>query len=467
MNLLRNSLFLSIFFVLALSGLSQPSSDELSLIMNQWLTENDNPAIVGCIVKGEEIIWMDAFGMANVEEENEATVNTPFMLASVSKTYTGMALVKAVSESTSVSFDDPVNDHLSFVVEHPDFPLSDITIWELLTHTSGIDDNWDVMPYCDGDCNSVLGDFMFGYFTPGQADYDANANFHNWEPGTSYSYSNMGAALCGHVVEAISGIAFNTYCEQYLFEPLCMTNTHWFLSEFDDVDEIAVPYDTWGGTGAIDHYGYPDYPDGQLRSSISDVANWLLMAANDGHFAGTTILDPLLMDNAMSPHYGGDQGLIWYSETLAGDEVWGHNGGDQGVSSDIVVSKENQIGIGLITNGDDYTGGLRGALYQWAKQQDGTGAGWPDCTLSVDDPEESVVQVYPNPTADLVYIDIPAFEGKVSAELFSHDGKMICEKQANNVSKLTLDLSHVPSGAYILTLNWGDKRLTEKVMKLD
>lgn len=467
MNLLRNSLFLSVFFVFALSGFSQPSSDELSLIMNQWLTENDNPAIVGCIVKGEEIIWMDAFGMANVEEEYEATVNTPFMLASVSKTYTGTALIKAVNDDADVSLDDPVNDLLSFWVQHPDYPLTDVTIRQLLTHTSGIDDNWDVMPYCNGDCNSVLADFLFGYFTPGQDDYDPNANFHNWAPGSNYSYSNMGAALCGHLVEAISGIAFNTYCEQYLFEPLCMENTHWFLSEFDNVDEIAMPYDTWSNTGAIGHYGYPDYPDGQLRSSISDVANWLLMSANDGQFAGTAVLDPLLIDNAMSVHFGNDQGLIWYSETLDGDVIWTHNGGDQGVSSDIVVSKENQIGIGIITNGDDSAGGLLTELYQWAKQQDGTGAGWPDCTSSTDDLDQSPVRIYPNPTQDLIYIEMPDFEGKVIADLVSHDGKVVCQKTSSNTPLLALDLEHVSQGAYILTLSWEDKRLTKKVMKLD
>ena len=458
---------LLIFILIPVTVFSQPTSVELSNIMTEWLDENDNPAIVGCIVKGNEIIWMDAFGMANIEEEYEATVDTPFMLASVSKTYTGMALVKAVNDAPGVSLNDPVSDHLSFWVQHPDFPQTDITIWQLLTHTSGIDDNWDVMPYCAGDCTVALGDFLFGYFTPGQDDYDPNANFQNSEPGYSYSYSNIGAALCGHLVETITGEAFNTYCETHLFEPLCMENTHWFLSEFDDINEIAVPYDTWGNGAAINHYGYPDYPDGQLRSSIRDVANWLLMAANDGHFAGVDVLAPLLIDNAMSPHFNNDQGLIWYSESLDSDIVWGHNGGDQGVSSDILVSKENQIGIGLITNGDDYAGGLKQELYQWAKQQPETGSGWPDCTTSVNkESAPPIVEVYPNPTRDVLYIEISDLEGKVTASLNSNDGKLVYQKEANNTTQLKLDLSKVQLGVYFLTLQWGDNKRIEKVMKL-
>lgn len=456
-----------VFSLFLLSASAQPTSSELTQVMNQWLVANDNPAIVGCIVKGEEVIWMDAFGMANVEDDYVATVETPFMLASVSKTYTGMALVKAVNDHPDAELDDPVNDYLSFWVQHPDFPLTDITIRQLLTHTSGIDDNWNVMPYCDGDCPGTLINFLAGYFTPGQDDYDANQNFHNWEPGSTYSYSNMGAALCGHMVEAITGIAFNTYCEENLFEPLCMTDTHWFLSEFENVDEVAMPYDTWSGGDPIGHYGYPDYPDGQLRSSIKDVANWLLMTVNDGHFAGSTIMDAGLIDDATSVHFGSDQGLIWYTDIVDGDVVWSHNGGDQGVSSDIMVSKENDIGIGVITNGDDYAGSLLDELYEWAKQQGGTGAGWPDCTSSVGEEEENNVGVYPNPSNGVVYIEIPAFEGKVTADLLAHDGKVVCQKSANNTQLLTLDLSHVPQGAYILTLRWGDKRLTEKVMKID
>jgi len=104
------------------------------------------------------------------------------------------------------------------------------------------------MTYYDGDPELELGYFLEEYLISGGEFYNANGNFTNSNPGTNYEYSNIGAALIGYLVEVISEIPFNEYCNENIFEPLEITNAGWFLSEID-IDELAIPYEISGGSG--------------------------------------------------------------------------------------------------------------------------------------------------------------------------------------------------------------------------
>ena len=97
-----------------------------------------------------------------------------------------------------------VNDHLSFDISHPEFPEVPITIKMVLSHTSGIKDNWNFMPFYDGDSPIDLDYYLNQYFTPGGEFFDINSNFTDYAPGTGFSYSNIGAALVGLLAEEIS-----------------------------------------------------------------------------------------------------------------------------------------------------------------------------------------------------------------------------------------------------------------------
>src|SRR5678810_801683 len=87
--------------------------------------------------------------------------------------------------------------------------------------------------------------------------------------GKAYRYSNVGASLAAYLVEAASGIGFDVWCNDRIFEPLAMTRTGWHLADVSR-SEVAMPY-RWSPD--LDkfipygHYGYPDYPDGALRTT--------------------------------------------------------------------------------------------------------------------------------------------------------------------------------------------------------
>ena len=181
------------------------------------------PGLSISVIKNNNIVWEKQFGYANIDEDIFIDENTMFILSSISKTITATALMQ-LFEDNLFMLDDDIDDYLPFDINHPDYPLIPITFKMLLSHTSGIKDNWNVMPYYDGDSPLELNYYLNQYFVPEGEFYNSNSNFTNSIPGSNYNYSNIGAALIGLLVEEISNQSFNEYCNENIFEPLEMDN---------------------------------------------------------------------------------------------------------------------------------------------------------------------------------------------------------------------------------------------------
>ena len=311
------------------------------------------PGLSACILKDGEVVWCQGYGYADLDTERPVTTETPFLLASVSKAIVGIALARAWEEG-HLSLDEPVETWLPFSVRHPDAPNSPITPRMIAAHVSGIDDNWNVMDslYTDGDPTLALSDFMEGYLTPEGRFYNANRNFVGSGPKDTYAYSNIGAALTGLVIEEATGTPFHTWCNQEIFAPLGLKHTAWYLSELD-AGTVALPYEWRLGHYTTDgHYGFPDYPSGQLRASAEDTAALLGLMMRDGG----GIISPDSVDELLAvpyPSLEDEQGLFWYDWTLRGETVWGHNGGELGASTEI-VAWDDGIGAVVLMNAEGY-----------------------------------------------------------------------------------------------------------------
>jgi CubicO group peptidase (beta-lactamase class C family) len=273
----------------------------------------------------------------------------------VSKTVVAVADMMAVEDGT-LTLDDTINNRLDFTVNHPDDPGNPITLRHLMSHTSGITDNWDIMDahYVNGDSSEPLGAFLESYLTPDGEDYRPFANFYEEGVGGVTEYSNIGASLAAYLVESATGTPFDRYTEERIFEPLNMSGG-WFLADLD-LNEVAVPTLVEGGEFVtIPHFGVPDYPDGQLRSDAHSMARFLSMVDNGGVFEGTRYLTEDSVDEMLTPHYNNlddTQGLIWYWWTLDGADVWGHNGGETGTSTEILMREDDGIGTVVLMNSE-------------------------------------------------------------------------------------------------------------------
>lgn len=312
------------------------------------------PGLSACMVVDGEVTWCNGYGERNTDSGDLAYANTPFLLASVSKAVTAVAIMQAV-EDGHLSLDAPIGDTLDFDVVHPDEPGTPITLRHLMGHTSGIADNWDVMDahYVEGDSTEPLGEFLKGYLSVGGPDYSESDNFLRKGVEGVSEYSNIGAALAGYMVEAATGAPFDDYCDQHIFAPLAM-NAGWHLADFDEAD-VAMPTRLRDGEFVtVPHFGVPDYPDGQLRADAHSMATFLAMVDKDGVHGGEPLLSAASVDALLTPAYAdldANQGLLWYWWRLDGDDVWGHNGGETGTSTEIVLRDEDGVGAVVLMNG--------------------------------------------------------------------------------------------------------------------
>ncbi len=408
--------------------------------MNQY----NIPGLAASIVKDGEIYWTGAYGFANIEESIEVTDSTLFMLASTSKTVTGVALMQLWEEGL-FELDDDINDYLPFEVHNPNFPDSTITFRMLLTHTSSISDNWDEMPYYAGDSPIQLGDYLENYLVPGGSYYHS-INYNNIAPGTQWDYCNIAVALVGYLVEVLMG-NFSTYTQDSIFIPLDMNETAWFLSELDTT-HIARPYNY---NNPIAHFGYSDYPSGQLRTSTLQLSKFLSAFMQGGELNYIRILDSStisLMTTVQFPQIDASQGLIWYKLLLNSRWIWGHGGGDTGVGSAMFYSPSENVGVICLcnVNARAFLEVMLDALFNYV------------APVNVEDEISLPIsfrlfQNYPNPfnPSTKIKYSIPKLSFvtiKIYDVLGSEVATLVNEEKPVGTYELTWNAENLPSGVY-------------------
>lgn len=308
------------------------------------------------IVKDGELVWSAGYGLADAERVLPVTPDTPFNLASVSKTITGTAVMQLV-EDGRLDLDVDVSRYLPFRLRHPRHRGKKVTTRQLLTHTASLQDDEDLMDefYVDGDSPIPLRRLLRDYFHPKGRYYDAGFNFYRAAPGRRFEYSNFGYAMLGLIVEGVASQPFDAYCRENVFQPLSMTSTSWRLRRLD-ASQVAMPYEFRGGRFIpYGHYGYPDYPNGLLRSSVKDLAHFVVAHLQNGRFSGRRILEPTTarsMRTVQNPKVASDMGLALFTDRIGGVEVWGHNGGDYGASTQMWLAPAQGFGVILLANGD-------------------------------------------------------------------------------------------------------------------
>jgi CubicO group peptidase (beta-lactamase class C family) len=317
------------------------------------------PGVASAAIFDGEIVWSEGYGFANIEDSIPTGDTTLFMLASISKTFTGTALLQ-LWEKDIFELDDNINDYMPFEVINPYHPDSTIPFRSLMSHTSSLDDNWDVMysTYVQGDTPIPLEQYVQDYFLPGGVYFDPLKNFELWSPETQWEYCNHNFVLIGYLVQNIIGQPFDQYCNDSLFAPLGLTETSWFLAGLD-TNNVAMPYNYSGGSHIpLGHFGYADFPAGTLRTSAVQLARFLKMFLQSGELDGTRILESETVDSMLTiqyPSLSSSQGLAWFYQRVGTRWVWQHGGGDQGVSTLASFCPDDNTAVVVLANLSSYT----------------------------------------------------------------------------------------------------------------
>lgn len=338
-----------------------PTAAEIDALVTSQMAEADLVGLAGSVwVNGREV-WSKGYGHRDDRRTQPFTPTTPLSIASITKTITGVAMMRLVAEG-KLDLDADVNGYVPFPVRNPRFPDMPITLRMIATHTSSITDRWEIYRtsyHWGGDAPLSLADFVTSYFAPEGTRYSVD-NYTTVAPGAERDYSNLGAGLVGFIIERLTGEPLDVYTGRHIFTPLGMRSTGWFLRDLP-TNELSTQFvELEGWAFPLPRYGLTTYPDGGVRTTVSDLSRFFQALLNHGEHEGVRIL-PAAQANAMTQFqfsgpdypdgYGPDEdnsGLFW--RTRRNGEFIGHGGSDPGVQTLMLSTIDRRVAVVLFTN---------------------------------------------------------------------------------------------------------------------
>ncbi len=331
------------------------------------------------LVNDKEILYQNGFGITNFETKQKYDESTVQNIASVSKTFIGIAILKA-QELGKLNLDDPINEYLPFKVINPYYPETPITIRHLATHTSSINDtegyltNAVVLKDTTNLTNNLKIDISPTKFNPPSAKISIEEFLINilgsngqWyseevflkkEPGKLFNYSNIGSTLAALVLEKATGTSYDKLTTAYILEPLQMNSSGW---SFNTIDFSNYTHTFQNKTTPYPYYSLNTYPDGGMLTTANDMSKYILELMK-GYLGKGTLLSKESYNEYFTPQLKAEN-FIDRSTSEYSDEYnmgitmgfgstgnFGHTGGDPGLFSVIWFDKDSKIGRYFIVN---------------------------------------------------------------------------------------------------------------------
>lgn len=383
-----------IFFILILFSCSKDdenitpnpntitTSAELSAAMEDIIKDTDVPGFAVSVVKNNSILYQESFGYADVQAQKPYTNQTVQHIASISKTFVGAAVIKAI-EQGYFTLETDINDLLPVEVKNPKQPNAIIKVKHLVTHTSGLLDNIDIylaenyyiLPGEDISTDvaqtlinglgieqregRTLEEFLAEYYLE-DGDMYSMDNFANTTPGSTWSYSNVATGLMAYLIETVTEQSFDDYIKVNVLQPLGMSSSTYNITEVNQ-NELAKCYldkDT-----PFPLYANDSYAEGNMFTNNEDLGKYLLdmMKGVQGDTevlfsqSGYELLfEDQLTSEIVPSDFADNHGIFWIK---SGNRIQ-HGGNDFGVSTYLELDASGDSGYSLMTNMDasfDYT----------------------------------------------------------------------------------------------------------------
>ncbi len=330
-------------------------------------TDGNVPGISIAVVKGSDVVYLNGFGKADVENDVPVSPVTPFYIASSTKSFTALA-VTMLDRDGVIELDAPMTDYAPEVPFAPEVRGDEVTIRHLLSHTSGLQNSAIVRrtAYTGDHSKQVLHDLLAA--TDASDDTDLG----------EFDYSNLGYVIASLFIDEQTGQRWQDVLAERLFEPAGMIHTTAYASEARAFGQpVAEPYLAFGAGGSAER-AYLVKEDktmhaaGGMYTTAVDAARWIEAQLNEGVIDGDQVFQPELIrsthdqaakvDAAYGDFLRDGYGLGWYrgsfDNDLAGERQIHHFGGFGGAHSHISFLPERQVGVAVFINESGIGGNL-------------------------------------------------------------------------------------------------------------
>lgn len=331
----RSLLLIPLLFSLATAGWAQAASPAIDEYVQSEMQRQKIPGLSLLVAKDGKTVRAKGYGLANAELQVPVKPETIFQSGSMGKQFTATAVMMLV-EQGKVRLDDPITAYL------PSSPVAwnQVTVRELLSHTGGFTDypkDFDLRKdYTEPELLKIVGGTPLAF-----------------EPGTKWSYSNLGYLTLGILIHQVTGQFYGDYLRDHIFQPLGMTTTR-IINEADIIPNRSAGYRLVNGELKNQEWVSPTLnttADGSLYFSTLDLAKWDAALYTEKVLKRASLEQmwtPVKLKNGEinSGHYG----FGWFIENKDGQRVVSHEGEWQGFTCYITRHMDNKLTVVVLTN---------------------------------------------------------------------------------------------------------------------
>ncbi len=292
------------------------------------------------IARDGKPIFEKAYGLANRAKNLPNNIETKFNLGSMNKMFTAVAIAQ-LAQAGKLSFDDTVGKHL------PNYPNKEFagkaTIHQLLTHTSGLGSYWNAKFEAKKASIKSVADYLSLFA----------ADPPPLEPGKKFQYSNSGFIVLGAIVEKVSGRSYYDYVRERIYKPAGMKDTDAYEMTAE-TPNLAMGYTLEGAGTGPRHENTGSRPNrggpaGGGYSTAKDLLRFHI-ALRENKLLTKKYTD--LITTGKVSMGGGKYAYGFGDESINGKRVFGHNGGAEGIASDLSMYADLGYTSVVMTNYD-------------------------------------------------------------------------------------------------------------------
>jgi len=346
-------LFIQNLYLQAQQKVTEKSLD-LTLVearINEAINEKKIPSMVIAISRNGKVVYEKAFGYADVGKKVEATIHTPYQLASSTKPFTATAIMMLYKNGV-INIDSPVTKYTpELVLNKADPHFATPTVRQVLNHTSGLGTYFDI-GYADES-------YDFDDFEKGWKRYGTIF----MQPGLLCEYSNLGYGLLDHIIASVTGRTFDSYMSSELFNPLQLNDTY-VAGHGHNSGMAARKYNA--GDNELPEVINNAAGAGNIYTSVNDLIHFgmfQLSEKNESKGGKLILTDSLIRlmheykdkTTLYTVNKNTIYALGWFRQESAGEKpvVW-HEGGMPGASSMLKLFPKEDVAMAVITNTYNY-----------------------------------------------------------------------------------------------------------------
>ena len=331
------------------SYVSEYTSNEIDKMMKK----HNLPSIAVSLLNGDDVFYQQIKGLSNIEEGILADNETVYKVGSIAKLFTAVETMRLYDEGL-IDLDAPITTYI------PDFSIKScfndsgvITIRNILAHRSGLPRNGNIPLWAWDNGTLILRDLVASLeesYLAFPADY-------------KFKYSNIGFNILARIIELKRGEWFANYMRDSFLRPLGMNSSGFISTDIVSTDKIAVGYFKEKKENiAYQQYDIITLASGNLYSTLDDMNEFAKFIFNKGNVDGVQLLNESTLSMMFESHYPKPtdpqkvgMGFFYDRTRLPNNELAVfHAGINQGTASIIALIPEEQLGVVMFSNSDEF-----------------------------------------------------------------------------------------------------------------